>query len=52
MITPQEVGDTLNGENRLVVMTGAESVEWYQIPQTDVFHVFDAIPLAQFQPLL
>ena len=27
----QEVGDTLIGEDGLVVMAGAESVEWYQI---------------------
>ena len=28
--SPQEVGGTLIGEDRLVVMAGAESVEWYQ----------------------
>ena len=27
--TPQEVGGTLIGENRLVVMAGAESVGWF-----------------------
>ena len=27
----QEVGGTLIGEDGLVVMAGAESVEWYQI---------------------
>ena len=30
----QEVGSTLIGEKGLVVMTGAESVEWCQIHQT------------------
>ena len=34
----QEVGGTLIGEDGLVVMAGAESVEWYQI------HVVDAVP--------
>jgi hypothetical protein len=29
----QEVGGTLIGEDRPVVMTGGESVEWYQIHQ-------------------
>jgi hypothetical protein len=41
----QEVGGTLIGEGRLVVMAGVELVEWYQI-QTHGFHVFDAIPFA------
>ena len=27
-------------------------MEWYQIKQTHGFHVFDAIPLAPFHPLL
>lgn len=40
----QEVGGTLIGEDRLQVMTGAESVEWNQIHQTRGFHVSDAIP--------
>jgi hypothetical protein len=31
---PQEVGGTLIGEDRLVVMAGAVLVEWYQIHQT------------------
>ena len=48
-IESQEVCGTLIGENRLVIMAGAESVEWYQ---TDRFHVFDAIPFTPFQPLL
>ena len=49
---PKEVGGTLIGENRLVVMTGAELVEWYQIHQTHEFQVFDAIPVASFRPVL
>ena len=48
----QEVGGTLIGENGLVVMAGAELVEWYQIHQTHSFHVFDAIPFPPFQTLL
>ena len=47
----QEVGGTLIGENELVVMTGAESVEWFQIHQTNGFQVFDEIPFAPFRPL-
>ena len=39
--TSREVGGTLIGENGLVVMAGAEWVEWYQIHG---FHVFDAVP--------
>ena len=35
-----------------MVMAGAEYVEWYQKHQTHSFHVFDAIPLTLFQPLL
>jgi hypothetical protein len=50
--TSQEVGGTLIGEDGLVVMAGAESVEWYQIQQTNSFHVFDTIPFTLFQPLL
>jgi hypothetical protein len=46
---PQEVGGTLIGKDGLVVMAGAESVEWYQIHG---FHVFDAIPFAPFHTLL
>ena len=42
---PQEVGGTLIWENGLVVMTGAESVEWYQIHQTHGFQVFNALHL-------
>jgi hypothetical protein len=34
----QEFDGTLIGEDGLVVMAGAESVEWYQI------HVVDAVP--------
>ena len=48
----QEVGGTFIRENRLVVMTGAELVEWYQIQKTHCFQVFDAIPFAPFRPLL
>ena len=48
----QEVGGTLIGEDRLVVMAGAESVEWYQLHQPHGFHVFDAIPFTPFQALL
>lgn len=29
MLRPQEVGGAVIGENRLVVRTGAESLEWY-----------------------
>ena len=51
-MTAQEVGATLSGEDGLVVIAGAELVGWYQIHQTHGFHVFDAVPLAPFQPLL
>jgi hypothetical protein len=44
---PQEVGGTLIGEDGLVVIAGAEEVEWYQIHQTR-----GSIPFALFQPLL
>jgi hypothetical protein len=37
---PQEVGSTFIGENGLVVMAGAESVERFQIHQTHGFQVF------------
>lgn len=47
----QEVSNTFIGEDGLVVVTGAESVKWYQIHQTHGFHVFDAIPIAPFQAL-
>ena len=40
LFPPQEIGGTLIGEDRLVVMAG---IEWYQIHQTHGFHVFDAI---------
>jgi hypothetical protein len=36
----QEVGGTLIGETGLMVMTGAESVEWYQLHQTYGFQFF------------
>jgi hypothetical protein len=52
MVTTQEVGGTLIGENGFVVMAGVELVEWYQIQQTHSFQVIDAIPFAPFQPLL
>jgi hypothetical protein len=45
---PQEVGGTLIGEDRLVVMTGAELVEWYQTHQTHGFQMFDANLFAPF----
>jgi hypothetical protein len=32
-----------------MVTTGGELVEWYQIHSV---HIFDAVPLAPFQPLL
>ena len=48
----KEAGGTLIGEDGLMVMAGAESVEWYQIYQTHGFHVFDAIPFTPVQPLL
>ena len=38
-------GGTLIVEDGLVVITGAEWVEWYQ---THGFQVFDAIPFAPF----
>ena len=41
----QEVGGTLIGEDGLVGMTGAESVECYQIHQTHGFQVSDAMTL-------
>jgi hypothetical protein len=44
----QEVGGTLIWESELMVMTGAESVEWYQIHGFQVF----AIPLAPVRLLL
>ena len=37
---PQVVGGTLIGEDGLMVMTGGELVEWYQINQPHVFHAF------------
>jgi hypothetical protein len=49
--TPQEVGGTLIGEDRLMVMAGVESVELYQIHQTHGLYVFYAIPFTPFQPL-
>jgi hypothetical protein len=52
MLTPQEDGGTLIGEDGLVLMAGAESVEWYQLHQTHGFHMFDTIPFALFRPLL
>ena len=47
---PQKVGGTVIVENGLGVMTGVESVEWYQIPQTYGFQVFAAVPFAPFRP--
>ena len=47
----QEVGGTLIVENGLVLITGAELVEWYQIHQTHGFHVYDAFPFAPFQTI-
>ena len=44
IFSTQEVGGTLVREDGLMVMAGAESVEWYQIHH--------AIPFAPFQPLL
>jgi hypothetical protein len=41
-LSSQEVGGTIIGEDGLVVMAGAESVEWYQTHQTHglmPFHV-------------
>jgi hypothetical protein len=35
----QEVGGTLIGEDRLMVMAGMEYVDWYQIQPTHGFHV-------------
>ena len=45
-LVAHEVGGTLIGENKLVVIAGEESVEWYQIHQTHGFQVFGAIPFA------
>ena len=50
-----EVGGTLTEEDGLMVTTGAESVEWYQMHQTHGFHgfqVFDAIPFAPFTAII
>jgi hypothetical protein len=47
--TPQAAGGSFIGENGLVVMAGAESMEWYPTHQTCDFHVFGGIP---FQLLL
>ncbi|CDQ71214.1 unnamed protein product [Oncorhynchus mykiss] len=49
---PQEVGGTLIGEDGLVVMAGAESVECFQIYQTLGFYVVNAIPFTPLQPFL
>ena len=38
MSLAQEVGGTVIGEDGLVVMAGAELVEWSQIHQTHAFH--------------
>ena len=48
----QEVGGTLIGEDGLMVMTGGELVECFQIEQIHGFHLFNAIPFTPFQPLL
>lgn len=48
----QAASGTLIRDDGLVVMAGAEKVEWYQIHETHVFHVSDVISLAPFQPLL
>ena len=45
-----EAGGTLIGEDGLVLVAGAELMEWYQIHQTHGFHV--SIPFALFRPLL
>jgi hypothetical protein len=42
----------LTGEDRLIVIAGTESMEWYPTNQTHGLHLFDAIPFTQFQPLL
>jgi hypothetical protein len=52
MHKPQEVGGNVIGEDRLMVMTGEELVEWYQIHQTHGFQVFYAIPFALFQAII
>ena len=52
MNVAQVLGGTLIGEDGLMVISGAESVEWYQIHKTHGFHVFDVIPFALFQSLL
>jgi hypothetical protein len=52
MSIAQEVGSTLVWEEGLVLMAGAELVEWYQIHKKHGFHVIDTIPFAPFQPLL
>jgi hypothetical protein len=46
---PQEAGATIIREDVLVVMAGAEWVEWYQ---THGLQVFDASPFAPIGPLL
>ena len=35
----QEVGGTLIGEDGLVAMVGAESMQWYQVHQTHGHHL-------------
>lgn len=39
-IAPSQHGGTLKSEDRVIIMAGTESIEWYQ---TDGFHVFDTI---------
>jgi hypothetical protein len=43
MFCSQEVGGTLIGKDRLMVIAETEYVEWYEI-QIHSFHVFDAVP--------
>lgn len=49
LLTTQEVGGTLIGEDGIVVMAGAEKMEGHQ---THGLNVFDSIPFTPFQPLI
>jgi hypothetical protein len=48
----QAAAGTLIGGDRLIVIAGMEQMEYYRTHQTPGFHVFDTIPLTQFNTLL
>ena len=50
MQVTQEAGETLIGEDRLIVMARREYME-LKTHQTHGFHVFDTVPFTPFQPL-